>query len=199
MPRTEEQNQALRAATRERVTRSALRLFASHGYAATSVRDIAREAGLSTGVLYRHYPTKEALFAELVAQGAEGLRHAARAFDTASSPEEAIREFTEGMLTDLRSDAGFGEFFQLMNQAFTLPDPPDEVRELIRQHIALVGAIERLVARGQRAGCFRDGDPKELATCYFAAVGGLAALPRNAAFTLPTADVLVGFLTGDDR
>ena len=45
---------------------SALKLFSHKGYGATSVRDIAEEAGLSKGNVYHHFPDKEAIFRALI-------------------------------------------------------------------------------------------------------------------------------------
>lgn len=45
---------------------AALRLFAHHGYGATSVRQIADEAGVSIGAVYHHFPDKESLFRTLI-------------------------------------------------------------------------------------------------------------------------------------
>jgi len=44
----------------------ALRLFIRQGYHGTSIRDVAREAGISIGNIYNYYPTKEALYVSLV-------------------------------------------------------------------------------------------------------------------------------------
>lgn len=44
----------------------ALRLFIRQGFFGTSIRDIAREAGISVGNIYNYYPTKEALYISLV-------------------------------------------------------------------------------------------------------------------------------------
>jgi|SRR5581483_4210588 len=76
----------------------ALRLFIRQGFFGTSIRDIAREAGISIGNIYNYYPTKEALYVSLVKRysaemakaqaklkplvgrvDAEGLRELARA------------------------------------------------------------------------------------------------------------------------
>jgi AcrR family transcriptional regulator len=76
----------------------ALRLFIRQGFFGTSIRDIAREAGISTGNIYNYYPGKEALYLSLVKRysadmaraqarlkpllgrfDAEGLRELARA------------------------------------------------------------------------------------------------------------------------
>ncbi len=48
--------------TKDLILLTALELFAQKGYEATSVRDIAAALGLSAGALYRHYPSKEAVF-----------------------------------------------------------------------------------------------------------------------------------------
>ncbi|HEV7371770.1 helix-turn-helix domain-containing protein [Arenibaculum sp.] len=48
---------------------AAERLFAERGVAATSTRDIARELGIGDASLYRHFPSKEVLVAELFADG----------------------------------------------------------------------------------------------------------------------------------
>jgi AcrR family transcriptional regulator len=45
---------------------AALRLFSHHGYGATSVRQIAEEAGVSVGAVYHHFPDKEAIFRSLI-------------------------------------------------------------------------------------------------------------------------------------
>lgn len=44
----------------------ALRLFIRQGFFGTSIRDIAREAGISVGNIYNYYPNKEALYVSLV-------------------------------------------------------------------------------------------------------------------------------------
>jgi len=45
--------------TRERILEAALRLFAEKGYEATTMRDVAREAGASLGLAYRYFASKE--------------------------------------------------------------------------------------------------------------------------------------------
>jgi len=47
--------------TRERIERTALKLFVEQGYAETSIRDIAKAARVAQGTLYVHYPSKEQL------------------------------------------------------------------------------------------------------------------------------------------
>jgi AcrR family transcriptional regulator len=52
--------------SRRAVLDAALRLFASQGYRATTMREIAEQAGVSTGNVYHHFPDKERIFRELL-------------------------------------------------------------------------------------------------------------------------------------
>jgi len=63
--------------SRAQILDTALKLFAHHGYGATSVRDIAAEAGLSKGNVYHHFPDKESIFRALLD----------RYFDAMSTPD----------------------------------------------------------------------------------------------------------------
>lgn len=61
MPRSTKQNDAIRAQTRTAVLQSALELFAQNGYAHTTTRQIAKNAGISTGLMYHYFSSKEML------------------------------------------------------------------------------------------------------------------------------------------
>src|SRR5208283_2297193 len=47
------------------IVRAALPLFARQGYAETTTKDLARAAGVSEPLLYKHFPSKEALYVEI--------------------------------------------------------------------------------------------------------------------------------------
>jgi AcrR family transcriptional regulator len=48
--------------SRAQILRAALKLFSKQGYRATSIRDIARVARVSTGAVYHQFPDKETIF-----------------------------------------------------------------------------------------------------------------------------------------
>ncbi len=54
--------------SRTQILESALKLFSHRGYGATSVRDIAEDAGLSKGNVYHHFSDKETIFRALLDQ-----------------------------------------------------------------------------------------------------------------------------------
>jgi AcrR family transcriptional regulator len=66
-------------ATRERLVQAATALIEEGGYAAASVAAIAQRAGLATGALYRHFPSKADLFVEVFRSAAERELEAMRA------------------------------------------------------------------------------------------------------------------------
>ena len=52
--------------TRARILEAALRRFAVQGYNAASIDQICTEAGVSKGAFYHHFPSKQAIFLELL-------------------------------------------------------------------------------------------------------------------------------------
>jgi AcrR family transcriptional regulator len=66
MPRTKEQYEQIRTEKRQLITEAALQLFASEGYAATSIDKIARQAGISKGLMYHYFDSKEALLQNII-------------------------------------------------------------------------------------------------------------------------------------
>src|SRR3954452_22021728 len=59
-----------RAATRDAILAATLTLVAQRGWAAASMHDVARRPGVATGSLYRHFPSKGDLLAEVFAEAA---------------------------------------------------------------------------------------------------------------------------------
>ncbi|MEM8893204.1 MAG: TetR/AcrR family transcriptional regulator [Bacteroidota bacterium] len=71
-PRTKEQFEEIRDQSREKIMAAALQLFGTNGYEATSISQIAKEAGYSKGLLYNYYESKEDLLRQLIDSLREG-------------------------------------------------------------------------------------------------------------------------------
>lgn len=111
--------------TKERILLTALRLFASNGYEAVSVSDIAGELGITKGALYRHYQNKRDIFDSILARMAQGDAKQAKDHDlpegTLEEMEEAYRtvtfdqivEFSKSMFRYWTED-GFASQFRKM-------------------------------------------------------------------------------------
>lgn len=63
-----------RAQRRETILHGAASAFAEQGYAATSMEDVAKAAGITKLIVYRHFDSKQALYEAVLEQVAERLR-----------------------------------------------------------------------------------------------------------------------------
>ena len=57
---------------RTAIVRAGLPLFAKHGFARTTTKELAEKAGVSEALIYKHFPTKESLYAEIQNFGCQG-------------------------------------------------------------------------------------------------------------------------------
>lgn len=87
--------------TRSRLLASGRRVLARNGYVTLKMIDVADEAGVSLGALYRYFRNKEDLFSALVDGIHEALFEASRAPNTqlATDPREALLEANRGYLS----------------------------------------------------------------------------------------------------
>jgi AcrR family transcriptional regulator len=73
------------------IVTAALKLFAMQGYASTPISLIAKTAGVSQGLMYNFFNSKEELLREMMRLGAEDIANSMESYLTVSDPREAIR------------------------------------------------------------------------------------------------------------
>jgi AcrR family transcriptional regulator len=66
MPRTPEQYKEIREGRKEQIMKSALLLFAKEGYGHVSIASLARHAGISKGLMYNYFDSKEELLKSVI-------------------------------------------------------------------------------------------------------------------------------------
>jgi AcrR family transcriptional regulator len=106
-PRTEAQNEQLRAESRARIITSALELFAQHGYEQTSVRMIAQAAGVAQGLLYNYFAGKEGLLRAIFEQSMADVRESFAAAEQAAQPDQRIAQLIQAAFTTIRRNVAF--------------------------------------------------------------------------------------------
>jgi AcrR family transcriptional regulator len=147
-PRTDAQH------NRDRILEVAKQAFARSG-ASTSLDDIARQAGVGAGTLYRHFPTRDALLEAVYRSEVEKLAAAQRKLAQDMPPLEALRSW---MLLFVDYIATKQIIAPALN---TLVGGPSKVYEASRAQIA--GAIHALVQRAIDSGDIRkDLEPFDL-------------------------------------
>lgn len=70
-PRTSAQNKQIRAESKHRIMEAAFKLIAKNGYESTSIAGIAKEAGVSKGLLYNYFDSKEDMVKALLMDALE--------------------------------------------------------------------------------------------------------------------------------
>ena len=85
-----------------RIESAARRLFASRGYAGTSMAEIATAAGVSKATVFHHYRSKRALYEALLGDAFAGFREQLiPLLDTERNLQDSLREFTAAHLDRL--------------------------------------------------------------------------------------------------
>jgi AcrR family transcriptional regulator len=147
-PRTDAQR------NKERILEVAKRAFARSG-ANASLDDIAKQAGVGPGTLYRHFPSREALLEAVYRNEVEKLGAAERELSQKLPPVEALRAW---MLLFVDYIATKQIIAPALN---TLVGGPTKVYQASRSQIQ--GAIDALVERAIKSGEIRrDLDPFDL-------------------------------------
>ena len=86
-------------ATHERIVEAAARAIRRSGYGGTGVADIMKDAGLTHGGFYAHFPSREAMLAEAADRaGADGIAAVARVA-AAAPPQEALQAMMRAYLS----------------------------------------------------------------------------------------------------
>ncbi len=166
--RATERTEATRAATRRRIVRAAHSLIAAGGYRAASVAAVAAQAGVATGTVYRHFPSKADLFAEVFRQVSQREVDEARAAADAAPGGAAIARLQAAIETFAR------RALRARRQAWALlaepVDPAVEAERLVfrRAHATHFAAI---LADGIAAGELPEQDAALVGAALVGALG----------------------------
>ena len=146
-------------------------LFSHRGYAATSMRDIAKALDLQGGSLYAHVPSKEAVLAAIVEEAADGFHAAVRPIaegpGTAAERLRAMIGAHMGVVTGGRDRA---KVF-LFEWTFLASERREAVT---RSRAVYQGYFERVIGEGVAAGELEAPDPELAAVFVLSAMNGMA-------------------------
>ena len=205
MGRDEEHNRRMREDRRRRILSEAVRLFATRGLGATRVGDIAAAAGMSQGLLYHYFASKEEIFTDIVRRAFEQMNAAARDLERAPQPpREKLETMVRQVLRGIRESEDCVWYSSLISLASISDATPPEAREILRlEREVPYRAVASIVAAGQQEGTVGPGDPEDLALLFWTTVKGLALhrVALGEAFRLPDPSALVRIFAlrgGDD-
>lgn len=129
-PRSPEQNQAQREETRQSILMTALKAFSEKGYAATSISYIAKEAGISKGLTYHYFNSKEDLL--------HGIFHYLNSFGSEAiqllqnkSPQEQLKLTVEMTFEYILRNP---DLMRFMTSLALQPEAMANLKEDIKKH-----------------------------------------------------------------
>ncbi|MBN2174847.1 MAG: helix-turn-helix transcriptional regulator [Bacteroidales bacterium] len=99
-------------AKQEKILKSALELFAKEGYKATSTSKVAKHAGVSEGLIFRHFTNKEGLLDAILKEGEEQAKLLFSDIVFETEPKEVLRK-AFAMLENLQANKAALEFWKL--------------------------------------------------------------------------------------
>jgi AcrR family transcriptional regulator len=139
---------------RARVLEVAAEIFEDEGLA-VPVDDIARRAGVGVGTVYRHFPTKEALFEAIITSRVDQLAEEARALAGAEDPGAAFFGLFADMIKKIVLNKALGEALVAAGRDLT------EISQTSGRMVQEAQGV--LLKRAQEAGAVRaDVTPAEL-------------------------------------
>ena len=161
--------------TGPRVAQAALRLFARHGYAAVSMRQIAAEVGVQAGALYLSTPDKETLLFDLLKAHMDDLIAAWEAEPKGEGLLARLEGFVRFHIRfNLeRPDAVFLSYMELRNLG---PDKFAAIEALRRDYET---RLETILRDGQAAGLFAAPDTKIATLAIIAMLTGVTTWYRE--------------------
>ncbi|MGI8421882.1 MAG: TetR/AcrR family transcriptional regulator [Gaiellaceae bacterium] len=135
---------------RRLILAAAVRVFARKGFHTCRVGDIAEEAGVAHGLLYHYFDSKDELLETVFRETWTDLLEAMRAVEAADEPaREQLRQVAAILLRSWRRDP------ELVTVLVREIARSGDIQRRLGEVGEALGAIERIVARGQAGGEFR--------------------------------------------
>ncbi len=175
MPRTKEDNEKIQARRREKILQAALDVFSRKGLGASKIEEIAGEAGMSRGLLYHYYRSKEEVYSALIANAYERMAEAARSLEALPvTAKEKIRRALKELLANVAESGKFARSVMLISRASSDESVPEEVRNMGSDLGRIpYDVMEGIFRQGQREGSVPEGDPRELSLLFWVTIKGL--------------------------
>ncbi|MDF0603788.1 TetR/AcrR family transcriptional regulator [Psychromarinibacter sp. C21-152] len=159
----------------ERIREAALRLFARHGYAAVSMRQIATEVGVQAGALYLYIPDKQTLLFDMMRSQMEELLAAWDELPAAGAPVARLEAFVRFHICYnlARPDAAFLGAMEMRNLE------PENYRAVARLRDGYEAELAAILRDGAASGAMRVPDVRLATKAVLAMLNGVTGWYRE--------------------
>lgn len=149
----------------------AIDCFGHHGFAGTSIDQVAKAAGVTKGAIYYHFRDKEDLLAAAVADRVTAFENSVQRTVEEVSADLALRRIAEICCRNTRAGDHTRFTIKLMVEAIdSMPQVSEQLRGMMRR---FRGYLRNIIRRGQSSGLLRaDVDAAVLAANFTSTVIG---------------------------
>ncbi len=176
--RPTEKTEARKAEVRERIVAAALELISEGGYVAAPVAAVADRAGIAVGTVYRHFPSKSDLFAEVFREASQREVDAMREAAAASTDVSATDRVAAGAVAFARRALANP---RLAWALLAEPVDPAVEAERLRFRHSYRDVLAGVLADGVGSGELPDQDPEATAAALVGAIGEAMVGPLSPA------------------
>ncbi len=162
---------------KKQILSAAVKIFATRGFANTTISDIASAAGLSHGLIYHYFKTKDDVFTELIKLAHDhflgSLEYASK---INAGPLEKICIFTE-LVTPKDYSEESAYYSNVILQAHSSRGLPKAVKKIIYKNISKHNEmIILLIKEGQKLEQIIREDPVKLANAHYSMLLGMQGM-----------------------
>ena len=145
-PKSKEQNEIIRQKSISAIKEVALELFAHNGFHSTSISQIAKAAGISKGLMYNYFSSKEALLHTIVLELIEIGEKMLHLMEAEEDPKKQLKQITEASFSVVESNLHYWKLVSsLAFQTDVLTELEPKMHEMHEKGIArLSGILEKL-------------------------------------------------------
>lgn len=160
-------------ARRQQILDVSLDMFVRHGYTGTSTREISKAIGISSGLMFHYFKSKEDLYLAHLETARDAVRMIEEYLQMALAPIEIFREIADALLSYFAVSPTTAKVFLLAKQALYADYLTDNMKNAVK-NINITDELVPVIEAGQKAGEIKSGNPRALALCFLSSVESAA-------------------------
>ncbi len=154
-------------ATRDRLLKSALKIFSQKGFASASIREIAEDSRTTLPSLYYHFGSKEGLYQALMREHFSGFESLMEEFEQTGSARERIKSYIISAYLHMVKDVDFLRLMRIISYGPPQSAPPFDVESYRRKFHEFLTAM---IKAGIKSGEFRSANADDMTWIIFGAI-----------------------------
>lgn len=158
---------------RNRILEVSLDLFLEKGFSGTKISDISSAVGMSAGLFFHYFNSKDEVYEELVKIGLTGTQMSMN--HEFENPIDFFEIVSEQIFTVIEQNRRVAKMFVFMANAQIDTSVPPTARENALKVNNIQMSIP-IIEKGQHIGVIKQGDPLALSIAFWSAVQGIATV-----------------------